>query len=389
MGGGGGYCWPSLRGRRIWCRFSSWGRSVTTGCSGPLRHHHFGHRRDTCGPPSSEHLPSAPQSPRHNQRTFRSFPAPDAPCPHRHLQSPAGPLALHRMAQRPHPPPPPPPLWGIPRPTRRSGGPQTRGHGPRAAGARGAWPAAGGTGTRPRAQQRPRAHRRTARGVGPGWTTGPQAPPCAPAAPTRAAMPRRPTPEQPPPPGGPGGRSPRAEAVRRTAAQRKSDGGRRRMMGWPVPDQRHVLGGRTRANPHTACVRASLAFGGGGGAMGLSPTRTSGASPGPGPPVTPLVCTPDEFVRSLPSTSDRAPLSRGSVHSRERAALSPDRALKANPSRCRSLPQYRVGWGRFDGCGHRVGALPGGRRLLGSGRQLPPQLTVGRRPLGGGGGGQG
>ena len=30
---------------------------------------------------------------------------------------------------------------------------------------------------------------------------------------------------------------------------------------------------------------------------------------------------------------------------------------------------------------------PGGGRPLGSGRQLPPQLTVGRRPLGGGGGG--
>ena len=28
-----------------------------------------------------------------------------------------------------------------------------------------------------------------------------------------------------------------------------------------------------------------------------------------------------------------------------------------------------------------------GGRPLGSGRQLPPQLTVGRRPLGGGGGG--
>ena len=31
--------------------------------------------------------------------------------------------------------------------------------------------------------------------------------------------------------------------------------------------------------------------------------------------------------------------------------------------------------------------LHGGGRPLGSGRQLPPQLTVGRRPLGGGGGG--
>ena len=30
---------------------------------------------------------------------------------------------------------------------------------------------------------------------------------------------------------------------------------------------------------------------------------------------------------------------------------------------------------------------PGGGRPLGSGRQLPPQLTDGRRPLGGGGGG--
>ena len=30
---------------------------------------------------------------------------------------------------------------------------------------------------------------------------------------------------------------------------------------------------------------------------------------------------------------------------------------------------------------------PRGGRPLGSGRQLPPQLTVGRRPLGGGGGG--
>ena len=33
--------------------------------------------------------------------------------------------------------------------------------------------------------------------------------------------------------------------------------------------------------------------------------------------------------------------------------------------------------------------LPGGGQPLGSGRQLPPQLTVGRRPLGGGGGGGG
>ena len=31
--------------------------------------------------------------------------------------------------------------------------------------------------------------------------------------------------------------------------------------------------------------------------------------------------------------------------------------------------------------------VPRGGRPLGSGRQLPPQLTVGRRPLGGGGGG--
>ena len=31
--------------------------------------------------------------------------------------------------------------------------------------------------------------------------------------------------------------------------------------------------------------------------------------------------------------------------------------------------------------------IPRGGRPLGSGRQLPPQLTVGRRPLGGGGGG--
>ena len=30
---------------------------------------------------------------------------------------------------------------------------------------------------------------------------------------------------------------------------------------------------------------------------------------------------------------------------------------------------------------------PGGGRPLGSGRQLPPQLSAGRRPLGGGGGG--
>ena len=33
--------------------------------------------------------------------------------------------------------------------------------------------------------------------------------------------------------------------------------------------------------------------------------------------------------------------------------------------------------------------MPRGGRPLGSGRQLPPQLTVGRRPLGGGGGGGG
>ena len=33
------------------------------------------------------------------------------------------------------------------------------------------------------------------------------------------------------------------------------------------------------------------------------------------------------------------------------------------------------------------GQIPGGGRPLGFGRQLPPQLTVGRRPVGGGGGG--
>ena len=35
------------------------------------------------------------------------------------------------------------------------------------------------------------------------------------------------------------------------------------------------------------------------------------------------------------------------------------------------------------------GPGPRGGQPLGSGRQLPPQLTVGRRPLGGGGGGGG
>ena len=54
------------------------------------------------------------------------------------------------------------------------------------------------------------------------------------------------------------------------------------------------------------------------------------------------------------------------------------------------------GHSRFGGvqrCGERTSGsitlAPRGGRPLGSGRQLPPQLTVGRRPLGGGGGGGG
>ena len=41
--------------------------------------------------------------------------------------------------------------------------------------------------------------------------------------------------------------------------------------------------------------------------------------------------------------------------------------------------------------GRKIGEAVASRggRPLGSGRQLPPQLTVGRRPLGGGGGGGG
>ena len=43
----------------------------------------------------------------------------------------------------------------------------------------------------------------------------------------------------------------------------------------------------------------------------------------------------------------------------------------------------------LEGKGLRRKVPPWGGRPLGSGRQLPPQLTVGRRPLGGGGGGGG
>ena len=45
--------------------------------------------------------------------------------------------------------------------------------------------------------------------------------------------------------------------------------------------------------------------------------------------------------------------------------------------------------GNFPSCTTQKSRGGGGGRPLGSGRQLPPQLTVGRRPLGGGGGGGG